>query len=255
MPRGWIKQIEISVGTAITVSAGTVVTNTSIRSIQVRYNGKQIINITGQQYDDVPSMGILLLREINKHVHNVAETADFFALNFTDPLPPGDVQLIWSNASPQHIGADAAGTVTAGDHDIEVEIVDAGKASPVIPYISCGLFADENNTGDFYHYMQALPYRLRMLAFVTHDSGTKSATTYDKLTITNQKKGELLFEGKMTKLISEFQRKSGQAMEAGCFIKTFGKEGILVEPDSLLLKFVAGTAGTLKYIEWLAICY
>lgn len=255
LPRGFIKKLEITVGTAITVSAGSVVANTSIKTIIVRYNGKQIIYITGLSYDDLPSAGIELLREINKHIHQVAEPDDYFALNFPAPLAPADVQLQWINQSAQNIGADAANTITAGAHDIELEIVDRGSRTPIIPYITSWLWNDSNNTGDFYRYLQALPYRLRMLAFITHDSGTRSNTTYDSLVIEDKGQGKTLFDGQMGKLQAEFQRKSGVAMGTGNFIKTFGKAGLKVLPDTILCKFTAGTAGTDKFIECIAICY
>ncbi len=253
LPRGWIKGILIKVGTAITVSAGAVVANCSIKTIILRYNGVQIFYITGNSVDDLPSAGIQLIRELNAQVQKAAVTAEYIYLNFPFPLPPADVQLQWINQSAQNIGANVGGTVTAGDHDILVDWVNSGNANPIIPFITCTNFADLALTGDRYHYMTSTPKKLRMLLFVTHDAGVRSDTTYARLTVKDKTK--TYFDGSMADLKDVQLSKSGLALNTGCFILTFGKDGIDVPPDTLCLLFNATVAGVTKTIEYLAYCY
>lgn len=255
LPRAHIERIQISVNTAITVSAGSVVANTSIKEVLIRYNGKQIIRIAGLGgVDDLQSAGMELIRELEGQRAGVALTDDFWIISFPKPLPPGDVQVEFTCQTAEQIGANAAGTITAGDHMIEIEVRDKPPViSNLIPYVVSGSFADLNKTGDLFHYLPSIAYRLRLLGFITHDAGVRSNTTYDSLQI--QLRGDILFDGTLAKLINEFQQKSGLALNAGNFFKSFGKNGIKVEPDSLLLKFAAATAGVTKNIEWIAIAW
>jgi len=222
----------------------------------VRRNGKQIINIDGMSaVDDVQCAGPKLLRELLRQRSRLNVTNEYWEIPFPKPLPPGDVQLSWKYQSAGRMGADAS--ITAGDHDIEVEYADPKLAKKIalIPYIFSFMWADTNKTGNRYHYFPKIPdgMKLRILAFATHDSGTYANGTYDSLIV--EEKGNKIWSGKMSAIREEMKEKSGLALNTGCFIMSFGKKGLKIIPGTTLFKFNAGTAGTLKYIEILAICY
>jgi len=254
LPRDCISSIEISVGTAITVSAGSVVANTSIKTIVLTYNGHQIAYITGLSYDDLQSAGMQLLREFNAQMNKVALSDDIWVLPFREPLPAGDLQIQWTNQSAQNIGADAANTVSAGDHQIHYDREPKGaRAKAVIPYWYSGNFSHADSTGNFFDYLPAFPQPLRLLAFCTHDGGARSNTTFATLQIHHR--GQIKFNGKMAELKNQWQQKSGIALSTGCFMYSFGANGLKVDSDTLLLLFNATTGGTAKFIEWIALCY
>jgi len=252
-PRDWIEKIHINIGTAITVSAGAVVANCSLKTIVLRYNGNQIMYLTGLSYDDLQSAGMQLLRELNAQIARIAAKDDFWAIPFKHPLPPGDLQLQFTNQTAEQIGADAAATVTAGDHNIYYEKAKPAKSKPIIPYWYSGLFSHTDLASQFFDYLPSFPHTLRILGFVTHDGGTRADDTFDSLQI--QHKGQILFDDDLPKLQDEWQQKSGIALNTGCFFKSFGANGINVAPDTFLMLFTAGTAGTAKFIEWIALCY
>jgi len=254
IPKDSVSAIEIAIKTAITVSAGSVVANCSLKTITLTFNGVPIAFLTGLSYDDLECAAMQLLREFNAQMSGVALSADIWRIPFKEPLPPGQLQLQFTNQSAQNIGADAANTITAGDHDVHYEREPKGaRAKPVIPYWYSGNFSDAALTGNRFHYLPAFPHPLRLLLFVTHDGGTRSNTTYDTLQILHR--GQIKFNGSMAKLRNQWQQKSGKALTTGCFMYSFGENGIKVDSDTLLMLFAAATAGTAKFIEWIALCY
>jgi len=255
-PKGYIKAIHITEHTDIATSAGSYVANACMKQFIVRRNGKQILNIDGMSVvDDVQCAGPKLLRELLRQASRLNVTNEYWTIPFDPPLPPGEVELTVKYQSATRMGSDA--TITAGDHDIEVEYADPKIASKIArtPYIFSFMWADATKTGNRYHYFPKIPdgMRLRILAFCTHDSGTYSSTTYDALIV--EEKGNKIWSGKLSALREENLGKSGLALNAGCFIMTFGSKGLKIVQGTTLFKFQAGTAGTLKYIEMLAICY
>ncbi len=256
MPPGYIKSIHITENTDISPNAGSYVANAAMKQFIIRRNGKQIINIDGMSAkDDVQCAGPKLLRELLRQRSRYDPTAEYWEIPFPMPLPPGDVEFFWKYQTATRMGSDA--TITAGDHDIEVEYADPkiAKKIAIVPYIFSTMWADTTKTGNRYHYFPTIPngMRLRILAFVTHDSGVYSNTTYDSLIV--EEKGNKIWSGKLSALREEVKEKSGIALNTGCFIITFGTAGLKIIPATTLFKFQAGTAGTLKYIEFIAICY
>jgi len=256
IPKGYIKSIHVTENTDITVNAGAYIANACMKQFIVRHNAKQIINIDGMSAkDDVQCAGPKLLRELLRQNARLDPTAEYWEIPFEHPLPPGEVELTIKYQSAGRMGADAS--ITAGDHDIEVEYADPKIASKIArqAYIFSFMWADQNKTLNRYHYFPKIPdgMRLRVLAFCTHDSGTYSSTTYDSLIV--EERGNKIWSGKLSALREEQLGKSGLALNAGCFIMTFGKAGLKIIQGTTLFKFYAGTAGTLKYIEMLAICY
>lgn len=256
IPEGFIKSIHITEHTDVTVNAGAYVANAVMKQFVVRRNGKQIINIDGMSVlDDVQCAGPKLLRELLRQNARLNPTAEYWEIPFEHPLPLGDVEFVVKYQTATRMGADA--TITAGDHDIEVEYADPKMAAKFAktPYIFSFMWADAAKTGNRYHYFPKIPdgMRLRVLAFCTHDSGVYSSTTYDSLTV--EEKGNKIWSGKLSALREEQLTKSGLALSAGNFIITFGKAGLKIIQGTTLFKFAAATAGTLKYIEMLAICY
>jgi len=252
LPRTFIHAIEFNTDTAITVSAGTHEEKYAIKAFRVIFNGRQIINIDGIVHaDDQEIAGPELLRELIKSKAGVDPTEGYYKIIFSPPLPPGDVQLEIQFTSAEHIGADSAGTVTAGDFDLEVIIEPNYKGKTRIPYWRSGYFDDIDEGGDRHHYLPALSFPLRILMLCTHDAGTRSNTTYNELEISYL--GNTLWDGKMAKLKNEMQQKSGVANSTGLFIKSF-PNGLKVSPETLKLKMNL-TAGTSVYTEWVAICW
>jgi len=254
LPKVPMKKIIIKVGTAITVSAGTVVANTSVKQIKVRYAGKEIIDITGQSYDDQASMGILMLREWNKQRNIAADPDDYFIIDLPTPLPANDMQITFTNQSAENIGADASETVTAGDHDI---VYDKSKTVPtqaIVPYITSLLYSHSSTATSFYIYIPAIPFRLRAIVFCTHDGGVLADDTYDTILIHDRATNRQIFEGSLTDLKSQQASRSGVALATGVFLVWF-PEGITVQPESLLFRITAGTGGTAKFVEMLLIAW
>ncbi len=252
LPRTFIHAIMFNTDTAITVSAGTHEEKYAIKAFRVIFNGKQIINIDGLIHaDDQEIAGPELLRELIRSKSSVDPTEGFYKIVFSPPLPPGDVQLEIQFTSAEHIGADSAGTVTAGDFDLEITIEPNYKGKTRIPYWRSGYFSDEAEGSDRHHYLPALSFPLRILLFITHDQGTRSNTTYNSLEISYL--GNVLWDGTIAKLKNEMQQNSGVANSTGCFLKAF-PQGLRVDPDTLKLKFNL-TAGTAVFVEWVAICW
>jgi len=252
LPRTFIHAIEFNTDTAITVSSGTHEEKYAIKSFRVIFNGKQIINIDGLVLaDDTEIAGPELLRELIKYRAGVDPSEGYYKIPFDPPLPPGDVQLEVQFCSAEHIGAASAGTVTAGDFDLEVIIEPDYKGRTKIPYWRSGYFADAAESGDRHHYLPALSFPLRILMLITHDGSTRSNTSYNSLEISYL--GNVLWDGAMAKLKNEMQQKSGVLNSTGNFIKVFPK-GLKVSPETLKLKFNL-TAGTAVYVEWVAICW
>lgn len=229
-----------------------------MKKFVVRRNGAQLININGMSAkDDVQAAGTKLLRELCAQRSRLAQTLEYWEIPFPTPLPPGDVEFSWTYQSATRMGADAS-NITAGDHDVEVEYADpniAKKGKIIIPYIFSFMWADAAKTGNRYHYFPTIPDKttLRLLAFATHDSGVYANDTYDSLIL--EEKSEKIWGGKLATLREDMKEKTGLALNTGCFIMTFGEAGLRIIPDTTCFKFNAGTAGTLKYIEVLAICY
>ncbi len=170
-------------------------------------------------------------------------------------MPPGDVVFQIVNQHAEHIGADGSGTITAGSYNIEVEyaIVDKkGRGKPSLPLWKTGLWNDDNDLGLCPHTLPAFNKPVRMIAFCTHDAGTRSATTYEQIQIEHN--GQTLFDGTLAKLTNEMQQKAGVATTAGYFFKGF-PQGLKSNGSNLSLNFIATSAGTKKYIEYLVICY
>lgn len=252
LPRAPIYAIMFNTNTAITVSAGTHEEKYAIKAFRVIYNGKQIINIDGLVHaDDQEIAGPELLRELIRYSSGVDPTEGYYKIVFDPPLPPGDVQLEVQFCSAEHIGADSAGTVTAGDFDCEVIIDDGFKGKTRIPYWRSGRFSDAAESGDRHHTLPGLSFPLRILMLCIHDGGTRSNTSYNSLEISYL--GNVLWEGSMAKLKNEMQQNSGVVNSTGCFLKIF-PNGLKVDPHTLKLKFNL-TAGTAIFCEWVAICW
>lgn len=253
IPKGWIKAIHISLNTAITVSAGSVVANTSPKSIKVWYNGKLIIHIDGaSEVDDKESGGPALLRFIHLMEAGVAMTDDFWTILFKSALPPGDVILQIVNQSAEQIGANGSGTVTAGDYNVEVEYLIKGKKGGSIPIWKTGVFNDLDNIGLLPHALPAFTKPIRLLAFTTQDSGARESDSYDSLEIVYN--GQTLWEGKLTKLTNEMQQVGGVATTTGFHFKAF-PQGLISNGSNVVLNFVCISAGTRSSVEWMVICY
>ena len=257
LPRLPIKQIIIRVGTAITVSAGTVVANTSVNGIKIRYKTSQIIDWSGlYNKDDQASMGMQMLREWNKHMYGQAESDDAFVITFPKPLPAADLALSFDEQSAQNIGADPAGTVTAGDHDI-LYVTEKPKGRPIIPYISTGIWSHGTTTGHKFHFLPATlkQFRLHALMLATHDAGALGNDELAELRVMNGDKQ--VFEGKMSDLKSDFQRRPGvnNTLATGMFIIAF-PGGIKVEPDTLQLDmYISAAASSEGLVDYAMICY
>ncbi len=252
LQRTFIHSVEFNTATAITVSAGTHEEKYAIKSFRIIFNGKQIINVDGLILaDDQEIAGPELLRELVRYSASVDPTEGYYKIVFEPPLPPGDVQLEVQFNSAQHIGADAAGTVTAGDFDIEVNLEPDYKGKTRIPYWRSGFFSDEAESGDRHHYLPALSFPLRILMLVMHDGGTRSNTVYNSLEISYL--GDVIWDGSIAKLKNEMQQNSGVLNSTGCFIKIF-PQGLKISPETLKLKLNL-TAGTDVYVEWVAICW
>ncbi|GAG53808.1 unnamed protein product, partial [marine sediment metagenome] len=200
VPKGYIKSIHISINTAVAVSGGAAVANCGPKSFKVWYNGTLIVHIDGQsEVDDLESGGPSILRFLDLMNAGVAATANYWNIIFPTPLPPGDVVFQIVNQSATQIGS--TGTITAGDYNIEVEyaIVDKkGKGKPNLPLWKTGLWSDDNDLGLNSHLLPAFNKPIRMIAFCTHDAGTRSATTYTSLQI--EYNGQTLFDGTLAKL-------------------------------------------------------
>jgi len=251
--KGWVKAIHITINTAITVSAGSVVANCSPKSFKVWHNGKLIVHIDGQsEVDNKESGGPSLLRFLFLMKNGLALTSDYWTIPFSPPLPPGEIIFQLVNQSSEHIGANASGTVTAGDYNIEVDYLIKGKKGGSIPIWKTGIWSDVANLGTCLHTLPKLPKPLRMIVFCTHDEGTRSATTYETLQIVYN--GQTLYDSKLTKLTNEMQQKAGVATTAGYFFKAF-PQGLVSNGSNIEFNFIAVSAGTKKYIEYMVICY
>lgn len=255
MPKGYIKAIHITERTTLACT-GTYTANTALKYIRVRMNGKLIVNVDGMSsVADKQSAGPELLRELCAQEARLAQTANYWELPFDPPLPPGDVELTFKFNTREVCGCSSADLV--GSVDIEVEYVPAkiAKKTARVPYITSFMWTDAALTGNRYHLFPKIPdgMRLRILAFITHDEEVRSNTTYDSLIV--EEKGNRIWSGKMSRLREEIKDRTGLALNTGCFIITFGKSGLKITPGTTLFKFAAATAGTLKYIELLAICY
>lgn len=252
LPRTFIHAIEFNTNTAITVSSGTHEEKYAIKAFRIIFNGKQIVNIDGLVHaDDQEIAGPELLRELNRSKASVDPSEGYYKIPFDPPLPPGDVQLEVQFTSAEHIGAASAGTVTAGDFDLEVIIEPNYKGKTRIPYWRSSYFSDEAESGDRHHYLPALSFPLRILLLVMHDGGTRSNTAYNSLEISYL--GNVLWDGSIAKMKNEMQQKSGIVNSTGCFMKIF-PQGLKVSPETLKLKFNL-SAGTAVFVEWIAICW
>lgn len=252
-PKGFIKAIHITLNTAITVSAGSVVANASPKAFKLWYNGKLIIHIDGvSEVDDKESGGPALLRFLYLMKNGYAMTANYWTIPFKHPLPPGDVVLQIINQSAEQIGANAAGTVTAGDYNIEVEYLRKGVKGVSIPIWKCNVWNDGANIGKCPHTLPELPKPIRLIAFTTQDSGAREADSYDSLEIVYN--GQTLWEGKLAKLVNEMQQKGGVAITTGFFFKAF-PQGLISNGSNVEFNFLVTSAGTLSSIEWMVICY
>lgn len=252
LPQTIIHEIQFNSDTVITVSAGTHEEKYAIKQFIVKYGGKTIVNLDGIVHaDDQEIAGVELLRELARAAAGVDPTEGYYKIPFDPPLPEGEVEFQVQFCSAEHIGADASGTVTAGDFDLEIIHDPEYKGITRIPYWRSGYFNDAAESGDRYHFLPTLPKPLRILAFVTHDGGVRANDAYNALEINYL--GKVLWDGTMAKLKNEMQQKSGVANSTGCFIKAF-PGGLEVKANSLLLKFDL-TAGTAVFVEWLAICW
>lgn len=259
LPRLPISQIIIRIGsTTPTVSTGTRIATTSVNGIIVRYNAHQIINWAGlYNLDDAPSMGMQMLREWNKHMYQQAESADNFVINFPKPLPAGDLSLNFDEQSAENQGADAAGTMTAGAHDI-IYVTEPLRGRAIVPYITSGAWSHGVDTGHKYHFLPSTlkNFRLHTLMLATHDAGTLGD---DELADIKIMLGDRqLFDGSMADLKSDFQRKRGviATVATGMFIYSFGRGGIVIPPDTLQLDMNISTAATTEgLVDFVAISY
>ncbi len=251
--KGWIKAIHITINTAITVSAGSVATNCSPKSFKVWYNGVLIVHIDGQsEIDDKESGGPSLLRFLFLMNNGYAMTSDYWTIPFRNALPPGILVFQLVNQSAEQIGANGSGTITAGDYNIEVDYLLKGKKGGSIPIWKTGIWSDEANLGTRPHTLPVFQKPVRFILFCTHDQGTRSATTYETLQI--EYNGQTLYDAKLTKLTNEMQQKAGVATTAGYFFKSF-PQGLVSNGSNINFNFIATSAGTLKYIEYMVICY
>lgn len=253
IPRGWIKAIHITLNTAITVSAGSVIANASPKSFKVIYNGNVIVHIDGASgIDDKESGGIALLRFLHLMEAGVAMSANYWTIPFKNPLPPGNVVLQIVNQSAEQIGANGSGTITAGDYNVEIEYAIKGKKGGSIPIWRTGVFNDLDNIGLCPHLLPTFPKPIRMLAFTTQDAGAREVDSYDSLEI--EYNGQTLWQGKLTKLTNEMQQKAGVATTTGFHFKGF-PQGLISNGSNINLKFIITSAGTRSTVEWLVICY
>lgn len=256
LPRANIKKIIIEEGTARTVSAGSVVANTAIKYIKVRINGKIVQDYDlGAEVDDKQAKGMALLRDLCAQKDGVALDDNRFEIRFPDAIPNVmEISLTIKFQGAETQGADAAGTVTAGDYDLIIETVPVAKKNPRIPYVTGQVLAHAATTGTFWEFVPEVPFKLRGILFNTNDSGTSATTTYDSFEIIDTKTGQTLFTGTGAQLRQKAKSRSKLALSTGMFLLSF-PNGIVANTRRIQFKPAAATAGTAKYVEMLAIAY
>lgn len=250
LPKEGISKVIIKHNTG-TAGGGSYVANTIIEDIKLRINGKDFINWGGEGgIAGQISMGIACLREFYKQKHVVAMPAEYFIIELPDALPKGaEVQLIATMATLA-----SAGMTTSydGTFDVLYQMEDKILGKTVVPFITWGSWNDGADVGNLLHYLTTLPFKLRLLQFITMDATTIAVDTYDDLLMTFP--ANPIFNGALSSFKGLHEGNSKVALTDGHFMKSF-KGGIKVPPESLLLMFYAGTAGTTKKVHWSAICY
>lgn len=210
----------------------------------ITYDGRK--SIAGQI-----SMGIAVLREFYKQIHNaVAMPNELFIVELPDALPKGrEIQIKAEMATLASMGIT---TSYDGTFDVLYETKDLVPKATIVPYIGYQEFDDGANTGYLIHYLNALPYKLKTLIVITFDGTTLADDTYDRLTLGKPKEAPY-FNGKMALAKELFQSKSGVSLATGFYLFSW-KKGIIVPSDTLQMNWYAGTAGTNKRIHcaWLA---
>jgi hypothetical protein len=251
LPKVGISKIIIKHNTG-TAGGGSYVANTAIENIEILIDGKPMINYGGRKsIAGQISMGIAVLRELYKQMHNaVAMPNELFIIELPDALPKGrEIQIKAEMATMASMGIT---TSYDGTYDVLFETRDLVPKATVVPYIAYQEFSDGATTGNLIHYLNALPYKLRTLIMITYDGTTLADTTYDKLEL-GKPKDAPYFNGKLALLKEKFQSVSGVSLATGFYIASW-KNGIVVPSDTLKMNWYAGTAGTAKYIHcaWLA---
>lgn len=249
--------IRATIGALSGGATGTYVVNTAIQSIKLRVNSKDIVNFDGlKDIAGIQSMGIATMREFFLQIHGVALTDDDFVIELPDAIPKNmDVQLVFTTASSitaiQSAGGDRT-TLASSTIDILYQSNDKIKGSVRLPFINWTLYSHGARTGNIPEYVPALTLPLRKLMLITYDGTTLSSTTYDELGI--EYGHDNIKKGTIAHYRSQQAKKSRVANSAGHIHIGF-KKGMKVPAGTLKLNFIAGTAGTTKFVHLAWLCY
>lgn len=254
LPRAPISKILMS-GVISTDCATGLTANELIEWIKLRINGKEFIEIGGDSEDGKVPRGIQAFREFYKQKHNgVAMANENWVIELPDALPiDAQVDLIFK--------VKTQGMTTCTDTalvyylDITYELDDKVKGKVIVPFIMGDKFDIGAGSGHQYHYIPALPYKLRSVIMVVEESGTISSSAEDDINdLTVKTPLKVIFDGTLTQLKAWHEAKSGNSLTAGYFIVSF-KGGIKVAPNSLLFDFFLDAADTDIEVHFLYICY
>ena len=239
-------------GTEVTDCTGNRVADTSIHSLKVRVNNKEIMDFGGEHIAAAIPFGLQLLEEWYLQKHRVSIPTEKWIIPFPTPLPKdAKVELIMKQSSMLENGCSTDDL--AYYYDISFEYDDAYIGKHVIPEITYVRFDDAAESGDLYHWIPPTQKPLRAIYFATEDSNTLAADAYDFLNVNTPDK---VYINNMSMAALEALQEgiSGIALTAGMYVVHF-PEGLKVEPLTLLFKFNNAAAGTAVVIHMLLICY
>lgn len=254
LPRAPISKIIIS-GVETTACATALTVNELFEWIKIRINGKEFIDIGGESEASKVPYGIALWREFYKQKHNgVAMPNNQWIIELPDALPiDAQIDLIYKIKTEAH--SKCSDSALVYHIDIIYELDDKIKGKVIVPFVMCQRVNFGAGVGHQYHYVPALPYKLRTVVMLSEDSGTIEATLGDDINdLTIKSPLKTFFDGMTNDLKLLHESKSGVALTAGYFMYSF-KGGIKVAPNTLLFDFFVDTAGTDTSIHFLYICY